>query len=72
MSTPEQEIDDGGTAFPTPGKAFEFTGLTIRDWFAGQALQAVIQEFKCIDYDEAEVSQGAYAIADAMLKERSK
>ena len=70
--------NDGGTAFPahahevSPGKWCDTTpGMTLRDWFAGQALAA-------IDWGEHEqreipsLADGCYFIADAMLAEREK
>ena len=41
-------------------------GMTLRDWFAGQALVGAVTQ----GYDKAEVV--AYRIADAMLAERAK
>jgi len=64
----EEEIDDGGPAFPTPGKAFEFTGLAIRDWFAGQALAG----FDCGDFLAEDLAGYAYSVADAMIERRKK
>ena len=68
--------DTGGPAFPaweqdTYGAKFFNEGMTMRDWFAGKAMQSLIlaaQNAKDIDM----LSAGAYHLADAMLKERSK
>jgi len=72
-------------AFPTPkikrdgwGNEFTEPGMSLRDWFAGQAIPAVIE--KCGgDRGRAKYSTfeeyfavTAYEIADAMLRERSK
>ena len=55
---------DGGQAFPSEG----WDGMTLRDWFAGQALSGRMMS----DWGEAhEFAQHAYRIADAMLKERT-
>lgn len=62
------EKDDGGPAFPTPGKAFEFTGLTIRDYFAAKALAQI----DIMNLNNGATAQYAYEIADAMIQERSK
>ena len=76
-----QSKDDGGPAYP---HSFEDTighpnwlqsqGMTLRDWFAGQAIMGL-----CADPSNHELFDGpddaaenAYAIADAMLAERSK
>ena len=66
------KINDGGPAFPLQSIGPEFApgyaGMTLRDWFAGQALVglSVRREGKC-DADDAE---NAYRLADAMLKAR--
>ena len=41
-------------------------GMTLRDWFAGQALAGVNAA------TEQEAARFAYAVADAMLAERAK
>lgn len=69
------EINDGGPAFPVPsyvnadGETWESKpqGMTLRDWFAGQAL-AGMDIAGCTDYPE--IAGEAYLIADAMLRER--
>lgn len=65
--------DTGGPAFPnTPrvhagysdgGQQF---GMTLRDWFAGQALTMMD------DYPPLGAAAFAYQYADAMIAERSK
>jgi hypothetical protein len=72
MNTPEQ-INDGGPAFPR--QPSEYTsgsqGMTLRDWFAGQAMTAIIGSLYCApETTFKEVSGKAYAQADAMLKAR--
>ena len=65
----------GGSAFPEsysgafqPHEGIGF-GMTLRDYFAAQALPAIIQESKMgITSDAA----SAYRYADAMLAERGK
>lgn len=52
-------------------------GMSLRDWFAGQALIAVSSRWKGnisdIDQSGQELSaRYAYQIADAMMKERAK
>lgn len=60
---------DGGLAFPfwyqgpTTGPEVYY-GMTLRDWFAGQAL-AYIR-----DVNDKVAARRAYGIADAMLRER--
>lgn len=64
---------DGGPAFPetiaiTPsGDVYPgYHGMTLRDWFAGQALAGMVAR----ECDAAPVY--AYFLADAMLAERAK
>ena len=64
--------DDGGPAFPMAGEpGIEFDrGMSLRDWFAGQALD----QRKMLStgaYYAADAAREAYEIADAMLKTRS-
>jgi len=76
---------DGGAAFPRRGSEgggnFEHQeGMSLRDYFAAQALPAVIDFESAADsgggarcmFSAATVAKGAYAIADAMLAERAK
>lgn len=44
-------------------------GMTLRDWFAGQAL---IGSMAGIAGEPYEFAEEAYAVADAMLAERAK
>ena len=69
-------IDDGGPAFPseqghTPDGKWNQTyipGMSLRDWFAGQALVGVLNwETATTPYERAKC---AYAQADAMLRAR--
>lgn len=47
------------------------TGMTLRDWFAGQAL-AWLPHVGCgPDLDNRETAEAAYQLADAMLAERA-
>ena len=62
------EIDDGGGAFPRNVEGKYFMGMTLRDYFAAKAMQALI-------YDDAlfsEIPQQAYVLADQMLKAREQ
>lgn len=65
------ELDDGGQAFPRP----HYAGMSLRDWFAGQALAGMSNyPIGMIDYAEAvdSVVEVSYRIADAMLAARNK
>ncbi len=66
-------------AFPSPGVVMSddrqqgaYEGMTLRDYFAAAALQAIITANGTFDYDEEPVSLNAYKMADAMLKERER
>jgi hypothetical protein len=75
--------NDGGPAFARPfSKSGDFTdspkhgaqeGLSIRDYFAAKAMQAVIAK-SSLRTDEmiAAAATASYGIADAMLAERAK
>jgi hypothetical protein len=72
------DIKTGGPAFPVPGLQHDeaFNGMTLRDWLAGQAMQALVTSRHGDDargeYMESTVARNAYAMADAMLAERAK
>ena len=62
----------GGPAFPQErtlpcGSHEECEGMTLRDYFAAKAMQALIEKY---DESPVEISLEAYEIADAMLKQR--
>lgn len=44
-------------------------GLSIRDWFAGMALQGLLQNGA---YSPSQITVAAYSFADAMLAARTK
>lgn len=68
--------ETGGAAFPLTressfGKNYE--GMTLRDWFAGQALVSIIQGDGAQFFNEFKLhAEMAYLQADAMIAERSK
>ena len=62
-------INDGGPAFPRTGWPNE-TGMTLRDYFAAKAMQALIPSGQSID--TMKYAESAYAVADAMLKARGE
>jgi hypothetical protein len=63
----------GGPAFPWCGDLNECPtinlGMTLRDYFAAKAMQALITR---IPMSGAERARDAYIIADAMLKAREQ
>lgn len=70
----EQKKDDGGSAYPVVaanGLGHVADGMTLRDWFAGMAIQGINAHLGERIQPEIAASW-AYADADAMLKERAK
>ena len=83
-------INDGGPAFPQPiataqdgamycsiEKSADLGGMSLRDWFAGQALAGWLASFgddaqHPIDKTGEVIATQAYKTADAMLAARSK
>ena len=70
---------DNPPAFPVfaPGSLAEHPGMSLRDWFAGQALATVIQAMQreaAWDPERALTlaAKGAYLVADAMLIARQE
>jgi hypothetical protein len=64
---------DGGPAFPyEPGIGRSFSGISIRDWFAGMAMQALIARKTSFAFVPDTNAEDAYRVADAMLAEREK
>jgi hypothetical protein len=70
--------NDGGPAFPlqalaSPGSEATW-GMSLRDWFAGQALMGwAAGRNRPIDHEASEpasVARSCYAYADAMLRAR--
>ena len=64
-------MNTGGPAFPqfvlSNGGAYVEGGMTLRDYFAAKAMQALVQK----DYFDF-TAKNAYAMADAMLKAREQ
>lgn len=56
----------GGAAFPHVSTHMDRTGMTLRDYFAGQALVAFL------GHDPNWNAEMAYRAADAMIAEREK
>lgn len=67
---------DGGPAFPhevEQGNTFVFRGgMSLRDWFAGNALSGICVSDRFVRDADSNVAQAkwAYDLADAMLKAR--
>jgi hypothetical protein len=62
----------GGPAFPRPGDFNHQTGMALRDYFAAKAMQALIIANGPTPAGgwPTYAERTAYAVADAMLKER--
>ena len=78
-------LRDGGPAFPCSNEQFTlgnpttgdaWAGLSLRDWFAGQAMASVIgligiPEDGPDDLWDASIAERTYALADAMIAARA-
>lgn len=63
----------GGPAFPPMDNPdTNHSGMTLRDWFAGQAMAGMNAADRRWDNGKFDMAIAAYAQADAMLAERSK
>lgn len=65
--------DDSIPAFPSHGTMGEVAhpGMSLRDWFAGMAMAGFSACLNAPDGPTG-LSEAAYIMADAMLKERAK
>ena len=72
MSKP---IDNGGPAFPCETEwrnqhlngIEKHAGMSLRDWFAGQALVGLVFHNDYGTVSDQDIAKGAYSFADAML-----
>ena len=69
-------LNDGGPAFPRPlgGDVNNYwnreqDGMSLRDWFAGQALAGLFANPNAIGTFQ-DIADDTYKVADAMLKAR--
>ncbi|NLF01133.1 MAG: hypothetical protein GX601_09170 [Anaerolineales bacterium] len=65
--------NDGGPAFPSDwphGCTDE--GMSLRDWFAGQAVAGIMANIGFNQFLPEIISKSAWAVADAMLAERDR
>lgn len=47
-------------------------GMSLRDWFAGQAMKSLLVDPDRVDQSREECSRLSYAMADAMLAARGR
>jgi len=67
-----ENIDDGGPAFPG---TYCLPGISLRDWFAGQAMCGYLAGDTTYDdemWKNSDLVDCAYSLADAMLKKRGR
>lgn len=68
--------ETGGPAFPIDriavNKEFGISGMTMRDYFAAKAMMAYMTHERGAVQPNDVIADGAYAVADAMIKERNK
>ena len=62
-------MGDGGSAFPCITSGNHVKGMTLRDYFAGQALAGIMA---CNDLASTPLAEMAYKVAGKMLEERDK
>ena len=70
---------NGGPAFPWreedgAGGYDQHVGMSLRDWFAGQALFGIMANYTTAKFGatDLDIARGAYDYADAMLVARGK
>ena len=68
--------NDGGPAFPTQNGTRNDPGMTLRDWFAGMALQGMIaggnsNAVRLLESSFDTYGEAAYSAADEMLAARN-
>jgi hypothetical protein len=67
------EINDGGPAFPNnDAHGCAYSGMTLLDWFAGQALMGFCSHPNSGLWTKDEVAMDSYSYADAMIKARKE
>lgn len=71
------ERDNGGPAFPLQSIGPDFppgyAGMTLRDWFAGSAMQGELASWEAAtDGHEYSIARRAFAMADAMIDTREE
>jgi hypothetical protein len=62
----------GGPAFPSTHPHGKYEGMTLRDYFAANAMQGIILHPQGLAGLWDEAAQESYKMADAMLKAREQ
>lgn len=68
-ATMSEKKDDGGAAFPEQGV---HGGMSLRDWFAGMAMQGILAWGSGKSLTPEQVAEDAYDTADAMIEARKQ
>lgn len=72
------KINDGGAAFPSESACASWqcrkpsSGMSLRDWFAGQAVAGLLAQPADPEYGLRYFARSAYLMADEMLKAREE
>ena len=61
-------IETGGHAFPLNCGSYQYSGMTLRDYFAAKAMQAML--YKEGEPPNEDVAAWSYQVADAMIAAR--
>lgn len=67
--------DDGGPAFPVLSSEtwhYSNEGMSLRDWFAGQALHSMTEYASGCENLNATIATACYDLADAMIAARNQ
>jgi hypothetical protein len=72
-------INDGGPAFPVPDVyhpngqiEYGSPGMSLRAYFAGQALSGILANTTAVDLSEGSVAKASVTLADALIAELNK
>lgn len=73
----EEYAKQGGSAFPVPSSISYnldevFGGMSLRQYYAGLAMQALMADPEWKEDDLGYLAQDAFAVADAMIMEGEK
>ena len=63
--------NDGGTAFPAQRDGFPTEGMSLREYFAGKAMQVVYAADVNGNFSDELIARASYHMANAMIKARA-